>query len=756
MARRIYGVLGLCLILFPILGLAGCTLTHDGDREHGTNVAAAELERLHNIGQRVEIIRDDFGVPHIYGKTDADAVFGLLYAQAEDDFPRIERNYIWAIGRLAEVEGESALYSDLRARLYMSIPEAKLAYERAPDWLQALCRAFADGLNFYLATHPDVSPRLLTRFEPWMPMFFFEGSIGGDIEQIPLAGIEAFYRDPTPQAVAAAPVRSHNTYRFQEPIGSNGFAIAPELSQSGNALLLINPHTSFFFRGEVHVVSEEGLNAYGAVTWGQFFVYQGFNERTGWMHTSTKADFMDEFVQTIEPRDGGLAYRYGDELRTLQVDEIRLSVRRASGQLESRTFPRYQTHQGPITHALDDTHWVSSRINWQPAKALAQSYLRMKQTGYDGFSKMMDMRTNSSNNTVYADGDGNIGYFHGNFMPRRSVQFDYSKPVDGSNPATDWQGLHELEEVIHLLNPANGWLQNCNSTPFTAAAEYSPNARDYPTYMAPDAENFRGVHAVRVLSKLEEQVSAGGPKLSLDGLVTLAYDPQLPGFEALLAGLVDAWDQAGVDEQTQLGLAEPIEALRSWSQQTARQSVAMSLAHFYGLNMLERVKAPSELTRMQRIDWMGTKSAPQDRLQVFADSVDELRRKFGTWKTPWGQINRYQRLDGEIVQRFDDDQPSIAVGLASGNWGALASFGAPRRDDVDRLYGRYGNSFVAAVEFGDRVRAKTLLAGGQSGNPLSAHFADQSQRYADVAFKSVAFYREDVEARGGTPYHPGE
>ncbi len=263
----------------------------------------SEIDRLTARAERVEIIRDEFGVPHIYGKTDADAVFGLLYAQAEDDFKRVERNYIWAIGRLAEVEGEKALYSDLRARLFMSIEQAKLAYQNSPATLQALCDAFADGLNYYLATHPNVKPALLTQFEPWMPMFFSEGSIGGDIEQISVEGVAAFYRDradhtDTPDLAMA------------EPSGSNGFAISGKLTQSGDAMLLINPHTSFYFRPEVHVVSEEGLHAYGAVTWGQFFVYQGFNEKNGWMHTSTHVDFMDEYLESIIARGEDFYYLY--------------------------------------------------------------------------------------------------------------------------------------------------------------------------------------------------------------------------------------------------------------------------------------------------------------------------------------------------------------------------------------------------------------------------------------------------------------
>ena len=361
-------------------------------------------------------------VPHIYAKTDADAVFGLLYAQAEDDFPRVERNYYWAIGRLAEAEGESAIFSDLRARLYMTTDEAKAAYAEAPDWLKALCDSFADGLNYYLATHPEVKPKVLARFEPWMPMFFFEGSIGGDIEQIPLDGIRAFYGEGQSVETAALERARAPQLGYEEHLGSNGFAIAGEHTRSGNAMLLINPHTTFYFRGEVHVVSEEGLNAYGAVTWGQFFVYQGFNENTGWMHTSTRVDFMDEFVEDIVEQDGQLMYRYGDELRPVEVSEVTLRYKDGDGMRE-RTFPMYHTHHGPVTHMIDGK-WVATRINWDPVNALEQSYVRSKKDGLEGFNEMMDIRTNSSNNTVYADSSGNIAYYHGNFIPRRDPQFD--------------------------------------------------------------------------------------------------------------------------------------------------------------------------------------------------------------------------------------------------------------------------------------------------------------------------------------------
>ncbi len=701
-----------------------------------------EVLQWEEQASRVTIVRDDFGVPHVYGKTDADAVFGMLYAQCEDDFNRVEQNYIWAIGRLAEVEGEEALYSDLRARLFMTRQEAISAYENAPPWLRELCDAFADGINYYLHTHPEVTPRLLTHFEPWMPMYFSEGSIGGDIERISTRKLRAYYEE----GVAFPEMEEMELSRKEaelEPQGSNGIAISGDLTTSGNALLLINPHTSFYFRGEMHMVSEEGLNAYGAVTWGQFFIYQGFNEKTGWMHTSTYTDVIDEFVENISTVDGQPMYQYGEELREVQSSEVTLSYVSGDSLLQ-RSFPIYRTHHGPITHQFDERP-VASAMMWDPVRALEQSFVRTKQASYDGFRQMMDIRTNSSNNTVYADADGTIAYFHGNFVPRRDPQFNYREPVDGSNPATDWQGLHTVDENILIKDPPNGWIQNCNSTPYTAALEYSPKREDYPNYMSLDRENFRGVHAIELLK--------GSKGFTLDNLIELAYDPYLPAFEALIPGLVEAYDalqdKAGFPDQA-------FEYLREWDFRTSEGSVAMTLAHFYGTMYGRTGNRPEGLSDMQLMQYLGNQSPFEERLSVFRAVIEQLEADFGNWEIPWGEVNRYQRLTGEIRQPFNDSRPSIPVGLASGRWGALAAYGARYHNNTKRIYGTRGNSFVAVVEFGDRVRAKSLLAGGQSGDPNSAHFDDQAEMYAKATFKEVPFYEEEVRARAEETYRPGE
>src|SRR5215510_7697752 len=152
-----------------------------------------DLAAWERQAQNVTIVRDTWGIPHVSGKTDADAVFGVMYAQAEDDFNRVETNFLNGMGRLAEAEGEAGVYRDLRMKLFIDPADMKEKYAASPAWLKSLMNAWADGLNYYLYKHPQVKPRVITRFEPWMALSFTEGSIGGDIERINLRDLAALY-----------------------------------------------------------------------------------------------------------------------------------------------------------------------------------------------------------------------------------------------------------------------------------------------------------------------------------------------------------------------------------------------------------------------------------------------------------------------------------------------------------------------------------------------------------------------------------
>ena len=710
------------------------------------SASAADLARWQKTAARVTIMRDQWGIPHVFGKTDADAVFGMLYAQAEDDFKRVELNYINAMGRLAEVEGEKEIWRDLRMKMYIQPADMQAKYASSPAWLQDLMKAFADGLNYYLHTHPEVKPKLITRFEPWMALTFSEGSIGGDIESIDLKDLEAFY-GKQPAARLALVDKDRRNPLDAEPRGSNGFAIAPRLSASGRPLLLINPHTSFYFRPEIHMVSEEGLNAYGAVTWGQFFIYQGFNDRTGWMHTSGGGDVIDEYLETVVERGGKFYYKYGDEERALRAVPIALPYKTAGGAMASRTVTAYFSHHGPVIRS-ENGKWVAVKMMDEPVKALTQSYSRTKAKNYAAFYKAMELRTNSSNNTVYADADGNIAYFHGNFIPKRDPRFDWSKPVDGSNPATEWQGLHAIGETITLVNPASGYISNTNNWPFSASGADSPKQADYPAYMWSLPENARGRHAERVLK------DAKG--LTIDSLIAAAYDSYLTAFEPLVPQLARDFDALPAGDARRASLGPQVAALRGWNLRFAADSVPTALAVYWGQEMVAAAAPRARAADIPTVDFIATRIGSADRLDALARASAKLTADFGTWQTPWGEINRFQRISGEVDQQYDDSKPSWPVAFTSANWGSLASFGMVARQKTKRIYGDRGNSFVAAVEFGPKVRAKSILAGGQSGNPASKHFADQAAMYARGEFKDVLFYKEDIEKALERRYHPGQ
>jgi acyl-homoserine lactone acylase PvdQ len=696
-----------------------------------------ELARWQRQARQITITRDRWGIAHVSGKTDADAVFGALYAQAEDDFPRIEANYLTALGRTAEADGEARLYYDLRSRLYLNPATLPARYAASPLWLRKLMDAFADGLNYYLHTHPETKPRVLTRFEPWMALSFTEGSIGGDIERISPRELQAFYGDGA-TTLAALPPAPDN-----EPRGSNGVAIAPANTRHKNALLLINPHTSFFFRSELQMTSREGLNAYGASTWGQFFIYQGFNNRAGWMHTTSGVDAVDEFRETVEKTPTGYVYKHGDATRPVSTETITLDYQTPNGPAR-KTFTTYHTHHGPIVRAIDG-QWVAIRFMQEPIKALSQSYLRTKARSYKAFRETMELKANSSNNTIYADADGAIAYFHGNYLPKRDAKFDWSKPVDGANPATDWGPLHALTDLPELHNPASGWLYNANNSPWSAAGAHSPKPENFPAYVERGVETARGLHALQVLDGVKD--------FTLDSLLAAAYDTHLPWFEKTIPALVKAWEATPASEPLRAKLAPQIAILKAWNYRWSTDSVATSLAIFWANDLLRRSTGRSiSLSFADSI----AKDAPKDiLLHALAVGCDNLTRDFGKWQTPWGEINRFQRLTGDIVHPFDDAKPSLPVGFPSALWGSLASFGAAPKPGTKKWYGTSGNSFVAVVEFGKRVRARAISAGGESGNPASPHFNDQAERYSRGELREVYFYPDQVKANAKRTYQPG-
>lgn len=723
------------LLLISFLLPAACSLS---DKD-------ADIKRYEAQALRVTIIRDNWGVPHVYGKTDADAVFGLMYAQCEENFKKVERNYLEKLGRLAELEGEGYLLNDLLMRLLYDMSAAIADYKKSPAWLKQLLNAFADGVNYYLYKNPGTKPVLLKKFEPWFPLLFTDGGYtamqtGGlemeDIKNLYLQG----GRSKPPASSAKSILKTEST-------GSNAFAISPSRSASKKAMLYINPHVSFYFRTEVHMVSEEGLNAYGAVTWGQFFVFQGFNEHCGWMHTSSMADAADLYEEKIQQKNDSAWYAYDGQIKTVTQKKHILYYKKEKT-TEQKIISAYYTHHGPIVGSRNGK-WLSLKEQNRSLNGLIQSWQRTKAKDYNSFKKTMQIQSNSSTNTMYADNKGNIAYWHGNFIPKRDPQFDWTLPVDGSVSATEWQETHNLDEIVQIHNPEQGWIQNCNSSPFSVSGKNTLPAKSYPPYMAPDGENFRSLLAIQEMQHENN--------FTLDKVIALGYNHYLALFDSLLPPLFLAYDSLTSSDPNRSILKEPVAILKTWDKRSSVSSVATSIAIEWGYYLINENyyqmthEQASHQTRL--FTSFAKNTTAKKKLEMLVAVIEGFKKMYGTWKVPWGDINRYQR--NKEGQEFDDTKQSLPVGTASALFGSLPAYEAVWNNNR-KGYGVAGNSFVAAIEFGEKIKAKSIITGGQSFDPGSKHFTDQAAMYIDGKFKDVLFYKEDVTKHAERKYHPGE
>lgn len=716
-----------------------------------TNISAQtasknDITRWEAQAKQVNIIRDIYGVPHIYGKTDADAVFGLLYTQCEENFERIERNYLEMLGRRSEMEGEKTIYDDLLMRLIADSNDAKKDFQKSPQWLKKLLIAHADAINFYLYKHPEVKPVVLKKFEPWFHLMYTDGSVhatstgGASINEL-----RQFYENSTSNYTAAVEIQNDIEDR-----GSNGFAIGPSKSASKNAILYINPHVPFYFRNEAQMVSEEGLNAYGASTWGQLFVYQGFNEHCGWMHTSGYTDVADLYEEKVSETATGWVYEYEKRQRPVKTKSITIQYIK-DGILLKKKFTGFYTHHGPIL-AKRNNKWISLKEYNRSMRALIQSWVTTKANNLAEYTKAMQGLSNTTNNTVYADDQGNIAYWHGNFVPKRDTNYNWALPVDGTKLATEWKGIHPLAETVHIINPATGWIQNCNATPFTTSGESSLHKSNYPHYMAPDGQNARGINAIRLL---KDQQS-----ISLDELIEIGYNRYLTAFDILLPALFKAYDALDEDDALRSTLKKPITILKNWNKISDTASVATTLAIHWATKLNASypfAKTVEENTEIiGRFNAIAQKTEGALQLKLLVETIEYLKNQYGFWELPWGTINRYQRLTGKFDEVYDDQKPSMAVAFSSSRFGSLPAFESKTMNGTKGRYGYSGNSFIAAVEFGTTLKAKTIVTGGQLNNPASTHFTDQAAGFINGKFKNVFFYKEDVLKHKEMEYHPGE
>ncbi len=664
-----------------------------------------------SLARNVTIYRDTYGVPHVYGRTDASTAFGFAYAQAEDNFWRVEENFISALGRASELYGEKSLDED-RLNHALEIPRlAREEYARLDPHMRALCDAFVAGFNYYLARHSETRPRLLTKIEPWYTLAFIRYNYYQN----------GFARDPSFRGTGLQTAALEND--LKEHTGSNGWVVGPSRTATGHAMLFINPHLPFFGPGQVyegHVHSDEGWNFTGYTRFGFPLPYVGHNENGGWVSTDNAADLTDVYLETFDDPARPLAYKYGKgyRLATERVEEIK--VKTATG-LETRRFTMRKTHHGPILGARDGKLLSLRMAKFESDGWLREWYDMTRARSLAELKRAMTPLNMLFGNVMYADRDGNTWYLYNGAVPRRDLRFDWTRPVDGSDPATEWQGYHTIDELPQLTNPKTGWMQNCNTTPFLLTSEGNPDAQQFPKYMVQEADNPRGAISREILSSKS--------KLTFDDWKRLAFDTRVMNAGKRLPGLL-----AAIKDEARL--REVYDELARWDQRSANDSVAMTLFSLWH----ERISRDQTLNQLAALD----------------DVIKTLEREFGTWRVAWGEINRLQRRDESRNEEFSDTNRSLPVSGVNGNDGAVFTFYAAPVRGQKRRYGVAGGTYISVVEFGPKVRALSVHTFGASGDPKSRHFMDQAVLYARGEFKPAWFTLEDIRANLEAAYHPGE
>ncbi len=697
------------------------------------------------LAKSVTIQRDKYGVPHIFGRTDAATVFGLMCAQCEDNFEQLATDLLRSIGRAAELGGERGLAND---RLYQAFEVERLSkeeYDRLPAPMKALCDAYAAGINHYMKEHPEAKPRLLIQAEPWHILAANRmGRLGG-LNRIGIG--QAVLR-------VGEPLNGPAPSNFMEELedldeGSNMWVVGPAKSATGRAMLLINPHVGFFGGGqryEAHLISEEGMNVYGFAILGTPYIRSGFTPNLGWSHTNNYADTVDGYLETFDQTDKPLAYRYGDVYRDAVEWEAAIKVKTERG-IETRKFRFRKTHHGPIVGVLNGRPVAARVARVAEGGELEQRFAMNKARTFAEFKAALERVALTGSNTIYADRTGKIYYVHGNGMPKRATNLDWTKPVEGKLLETEWQGYHRLDELPQMLNPTSGYLQNCNSTPFLMTEKGSPKREDYPAYMAPEEDTARARSSRRILN--------GKRKFTFEEWTRAATDTTVEEAAKGIESLAAEWETMKREDEARAEQIKPaLLELKAWDRVARIDSVPATVF----LLWFERMRAGrgNDLGITLRGEGAAG-NQPEEKfkqLRALEEVVAKLERDFNDWHVPWGEINRLQRIHTSGEEPFSDLKPSYPVMGGPGAAGMIFTYNARAEKGQARRFGISGNSFVAVVEFGAQVKARSILVFGQSADPKSPHHLDQAELYAEGKFKPVRFSPAEIKANLERAYQP--
>lgn len=713
--------------IVPILFLVACNQSRN---------------ELSIYADKVNIYRDVYGVPHVYGKDDAAAAFGFAYAQAEDNFFIIEDNYIDAIGRSTEVVGKEGLLDDWLNRSLEVTKYSRMEFDSLSTEVKAICIGYSEGLNYYLKTHPEIKPKLLNHFEPWYVLAFirylyYQRVLLLYYSNIPKESFQEAYEKLNHLNISDLGSLYFNNKKITGE-GSNTWAVNGEKSTSGNSLLFINPHLSFFGNAQVyeaHIMSETGWNFTGYTRFGFPFPYVGFGEKIGWSSTDNNADLVDAYIEDFVEFPADLSYHYNGDIIPAKswIEQIKI---REGDTILTQELSFIKTHHGPIVSIQNNDYLSIKMAKYEDAGWLDQWYWMTKAQNLAEFKAAASRLDVLFGNYTYADVEGNIMYVYNAAIPIRSEKYDWTQPVDGSITDTEWKGYHTFDELPQVMNPASGWIQNCNNTPFLTTLNDNPKPNNFPSYMVVEKDNNRSKQSRRILNQTLS--------FTYESFVEKSYTTYLLSAEKELSELFGSWDSSADSRLETEALAEAIGLLHDWDKISTISSIPTTL-YIYWSNARYRLGFEKPVDK-------------DINLIALQEALDELTNSWDTWKVPWGDINRLQRFvdKGDNKLLFNDSLPSLPVAGAPSWTGSIFTFGTNSQSKTKKRYGVRGNSYVSIIEFGSKIKAGSLHYFGSSGNPSSPHYFDQAEIYTKGKYKKALLTFEEVKENSVKTYRPGE